>query len=365
MSEKGSIKKSTAQAICDAVKVKEGTTEGVPFKDVAERILALPTASGEDNLAKLAKGTLTELTAEDLEGVTSIPAYFMYEAPDSLKKLTLPDGLEEVGSYSFRNLTLDNLSIPYSLVDVGTAYAGITGSTENLYYRGDIDAYLGVMLQSITRKNLYINNELIEQHLVLDKHSNKRNARGSGICQGYRIGGFAFYGCENLLSFTSCACRTQFGRYALANCPNLKTVTFRTKEVEKGSSSGSNPDYALESTLFYNCPSLTDIYVPWSEGEISNAPWGANSNVTIHYNSPIPFTIDGVEYQYVLNQGWGEWLNSEYNTGGFYLDGSDIRTQEGKYLYYLDEYNSPTKLKTNDGRVKMFVNGTVYFSQED
>jgi hypothetical protein len=47
MSEKGAIKKSTAQAICDAVKVKEGATEGVPFKDVAERILAIPKAKPE------------------------------------------------------------------------------------------------------------------------------------------------------------------------------------------------------------------------------------------------------------------------------------------------------------------------------
>lgn len=29
--------------------------------------------------------------------------------------------------------------------------------------------------------------------------------------------------------------------------------------------------------------SITDIYVPWSEGEVSNAPWGA-TNATIHYN---------------------------------------------------------------------------------
>ena len=34
---------------------------------------------------------------------------------------------------------------------------------------------------------------------------------------------------------------------------------------------------------FWNCPNLTDIYVPWSEGEVEGAPWGAN-NATIHYN---------------------------------------------------------------------------------
>ena len=31
---------------------------------------------------------------------------------------------------------------------------------------------------------------------------------------------------------------------------------------------------------------LTDIYVPWSEGEVAGAPWGATS-ATIHYDTPL------------------------------------------------------------------------------
>ncbi len=34
---------------------------------------------------------------------------------------------------------------------------------------------------------------------------------------------------------------------------------------------------------FYDCYALTDIYVPWSEGELINAPWGAVF-ATIHYD---------------------------------------------------------------------------------
>jgi surface protein len=47
MSEKGAIKKSTAQAICDAVRSKEGSTELIPVNALADRITALPTAGGE------------------------------------------------------------------------------------------------------------------------------------------------------------------------------------------------------------------------------------------------------------------------------------------------------------------------------
>jgi hypothetical protein len=30
-------------------------------------------------------------------------------------------------------------------------------------------------------------------------------------------------------------------------------------------------------------PNVADVYVPWAEGEVANAPWGA-TNATIHYN---------------------------------------------------------------------------------
>lgn len=61
---------------------------------------------------------------------------------------------------------------------------------------------------------------------------------------------------------------------AFFSCTNLKTVTFRGKtRLQK-----SGGYYA-----FVGCTALTDIYVPWSEGEIEGAPWGAE-NATVHYN---------------------------------------------------------------------------------
>jgi hypothetical protein len=39
----------------------------------------------------------------------------------------------------------------------------------------------------------------------------------------------------------------------------------------------------LSSGSFTQTIGLTDIYCPWSEGEVANAPWGA-TNATIHYN---------------------------------------------------------------------------------
>ena len=63
------------------------------------------------------------------------------------------------------------------------------------------------------------------------------------------------------------------GNYSFANNLNLKTIYFM----------GSNVT-SIGSTCFGGSRNITDIYVPWSEGAVANAPWGA-SNATIHYNT--------------------------------------------------------------------------------
>lgn len=40
----------------------------------------------------------------------------------------------------------------------------------------------------------------------------------------------------------------------------------------------------IDRNAFRKASSLADIYVPWSEGEVASAPWGA-TNATIHYNT--------------------------------------------------------------------------------
>ena len=52
---------------------------------------------------------------------------------------------------------------------------------------------------------------------------------------------------------------------------SLTTVTFKGTPT------------TVEADAFISNNALTDIYVPWSEGEVANAPWGA-INATIYYN---------------------------------------------------------------------------------
>lgn len=60
--------------------------------------------------------------------------------------------------------------------------------------------------------------------------------------------------------------------YSFAGCTKLERVRFL-----------GTPTTLMNGAFGVN-NKLTDIYVPWSEGEVANAPWGA-TRATIHYNT--------------------------------------------------------------------------------
>lgn len=108
------------------------------------------------------------------------------------------------------------------------------------------------------------------------------------------IGGSAFTHCENLESLTLSTALTSIGSNCFQHCNKLT-------EIEIPPLVTSIPNYCLSrldllsavvfkgkpntiaTSSFSYSPMLVDIYVPWSEGEIAGAPWGA-TKATIHYN---------------------------------------------------------------------------------
>ena len=59
--------------------------------------------------------------------------------------------------------------------------------------------------------------------------------------------------------------------YAFQNCTSFTSITFKSTPT------------TIASSAFNGCTNLTDIKVPWAEGAVSGAPWGA-TNATITYN---------------------------------------------------------------------------------
>lgn len=59
---------------------------------------------------------------------------------------------------------------------------------------------------------------------------------------------------------------------SFANCSGLTSVIFK-----------GTPSEGVWSSAFNGTSSSLQIYVPWAEGAVPYAPWGA-TNATIHYN---------------------------------------------------------------------------------
>ena len=86
-----------------------------------------------------------------------------------------------------------------------------------------------------------------------------------------KIGSYGFFRCNNLTSISLPESIVSLPSYAIYGCTNLSSITFQgTPSV-------------INSAAFVQCGNLTTINVPWSEGEVAYAPWGAD-NATVNYN---------------------------------------------------------------------------------
>ena len=85
------------------------------------------------------------------------------------------------------------------------------------------------------------------------------------------IGDRAFAGCTSLALTSLPAGITSIGRRAFEGCTSLTNIIFKGTPT------------SISSTAFEACGNLTVINVPWAEGEVAGAPWGA-TNATINYN---------------------------------------------------------------------------------
>lgn len=103
---------------------------------------------------------------------------------------------------------------------------------------------------------------------------------------------FGFAGCSKLSSINIPDGVTELPNSLFDSCSNLKNITIPSSVTKIGYGvfqycGGINVTFKgkpqeINSQCFRNAGGCT-INVPWSEGEVANAPWGANSS-TINYN---------------------------------------------------------------------------------
>ena len=108
------------------------------------------------------------------------------------------------------------------------------------------------------------------------------------------IGNHAFRGCENLALTSLPEGITSIGVNAFAGCTNLaltslpEGITSISVNAFYGCTNLTSLTFngtpnTIDGDAFTSCTNLTSINVPWAEGAVANAPWGA-TNATINYN---------------------------------------------------------------------------------
>ena len=161
-------------------------------------------------------------------GILDLPSYTFYKCT-KLSGITLPDGLKYLGSWSFLGCTgLTRIDIPSSVEIIGTeAFKDCTG-LKGVYIKdlakwcaiefGNYQ-YQGSNWQTddkesnplIFAKNLYLNNELIEDMVIPD---------GVETIQPY-----AFWGAQNITSLVIPNTVTTISNNAFWYCTNLRSIT--------------------------------------------------------------------------------------------------------------------------------------------
>ena len=219
------IDDSTLTSIADAIRDKTGSSQGITPESMATEITNMSSGGIEGPYIEETYDSSGNLIGAKMVGYTKIRDYMFYECRN-LTLISLPSGITSIGNYMFyecRNLILTSLP------------SGIT---------------------SIGRNAFYDCNNLILTSLP------------SGLTI---IGNSAFSYCTKLALTSLPSSLTSINSGAFSNCTGLINIIFE------------GTPKTIASNAFTGCTNLTTINVPWSEGAVANAPWGA-TNATINYN---------------------------------------------------------------------------------
>lgn len=218
----------------------------------------------------------------------------------NLKLKSLPEGLSEIADYAFRycrSLRLEYL--PSDVQSIGTcAFEQCWNMPLSTLPSGltNISSYAFVHCSKIKITSLPEGITRIEDNAFYSCFYMPLASLPNNISY---IGKEAFYYCnrlaikklpENLKYIGSSA----FGHGRLSmlySIPSGATTIEADAFLACGMSSikfEGTPEN-IANTVFKACNKLTEIRVPWSEGEVANAPWGA-TNATIIYNYTEPET---------------------------------------------------------------------------
>lgn len=108
---------SSVKDIADAIREKNGSADKYKIAEMAQAILDIPSGGGNDVLKKIVELTATELTAEELAGLTVWNLVFSYN--DTIRSIEFPDGMYKVAGSFEGDQNLASVTFPSSLREIG------------------------------------------------------------------------------------------------------------------------------------------------------------------------------------------------------------------------------------------------------
>ena len=210
--------------------------------------------------------------------ITSLPACIesignsAFSGCINLALTSLPSGLTSIGTHAFFQCTnLALTSLPSGLTSIGnSAFANCEKITLTSLPSGitSIGDHAFFQCTNLALTSLPSGLTSIGDYVFTTCPNLALTSLPSGITS---IGVNAFFQCRKLALTSLPSGITSIGDYAFRKCTGLTSITFTGKPT------------TISSAAFEECTNLTTINVPWAEGEVANAPWGA-TNATINYN---------------------------------------------------------------------------------
>lgn len=114
----------------------EYNVQSVILEDGTQRLEIITASGGDNKFKQMVDGSLTTVTADDLEGVTSIRDY-AFRYCTSLTTITIPETVTSIKSYAFYYCTsLTTITIPKTVTSIGSYAVGYCRYLQTVIYKG-------------------------------------------------------------------------------------------------------------------------------------------------------------------------------------------------------------------------------------